>query len=116
MSQHMSQQTRRTLQETTTSLAAADVLAHAARFFIRQNGIYSAFVDREGPNFVTLRGQGGEELAIGVAPGQGGTRVTASSYLFDQQIARFFNTLPAPDGSGTAALPLELPQSAGGRQ
>lgn len=109
----MSQQTRRTLQETTTSLAAADVLTHATRFFTRQNTIYSAFVDRAGPKFVTLRGQGGEELAIGVAPGQNGTRVTASSYLFDQQIARFLSTLPAPDGSGVAELPLELPQSAG---
>lgn len=109
----MSQQMRRTLQETTTSLDSAAVLAHAAHFFIRQNSIYSAFVDKEGPNFITLRGQGGEELAIGVAPGKGGTRVTASSYLFDQQIARFLATLPATDSSGIAELPLELPQSAG---
>jgi hypothetical protein len=44
---------------------------------------------------VTFRGQGGEEIAIGTAAGNGGTRVTGSTYLFDMQVSRFFETLPA---------------------
>ena len=39
---------------------------------------------RRGPAFLTLRGQGGEEIAIAVAPAPGGTRVRASTLLFDQ--------------------------------
>lgn len=91
-------QTDRTLQEYVTRAAAADVLAEARRFFGRQNGIYAAFPEQESDSHLTLRGQGGEEIAIGVQPVQGtagaGTRVTASSYLFDQQVARFFAMLP----------------------
>jgi hypothetical protein len=46
---------------------------------------------------VTLRGQGGEEVVIAAIPGAGQTSVTGSTYLFDQQIARFFATLaPVP--------------------
>ena len=41
-----------------------------------------------------MRGQGGEELLIAVSAGDGVTRVSGSSYLFDQQIARFFSSLP----------------------
>ena len=87
-------QTARTLQETTTSLSPADVIAAAKRFFSRRNSIYAAYVDMEGPNYVTLRGQGGEEVVIGVMTQNGGTRVTGSAYLFDQQVARFLSTLP----------------------
>jgi hypothetical protein len=46
-----------------------------------------------------MRGQGGEEVVIGAVAGAGAgeTRVTGSTYLFDQQIARFFATLaPVP--------------------
>jgi len=93
-------QTNRTLQETTTSLSPADVLANAKRFFTRSNGIYSAFLDREGPGYVTLRGQGTEEIAVAATVGERGTRVTASTYLFDQQVARFLSTLPPSDRSG----------------
>jgi hypothetical protein len=98
-----SQQTSRTLQETRTSLAPADVLSTAKRFFARRNNVYAAFLEREGPTFIVLRGQGGEELLIGVQATDGGTRVTGSSYLFDQQIARFFSTLPP----ATAMNPVE---------
>lgn len=87
-------QTDRTLQEHVTAASPADILLQAKRFFARQNGIYSAFPEQESPTHLTLRGQGGEEIAIGVQPVEGGTRVTASSYLFDQQIARFFAMLP----------------------
>lgn len=90
----MNQQQSRTLQEARTSLDSAAVLAAAKEFFSRRNTIYAAFVEKQGPTFVSFRGQGGEELIIGVAPVDGGTRVTGSTYMFDQQIARFFSTLP----------------------
>ena len=87
---------QRTLQETTTSAGSADVLALAKKFFSSRPSLYSAFLDKEGPNFCTFRGQGGEEIVIGVsaAPDGNGTRVTGSTYLFDMQISRFFSTLP----------------------
>ena len=88
-------QSDRTVQETTTTMSAADVLAEAKRFFSRRPNIYAAFVEQEGPSHITLRGQGGEEIVIGVVAGDNGTRVTGSTYLFDQQIARFFTQLPA---------------------
>ena len=93
----MNIQDDRTLQETRTTLSAAEVITEAKRFFARRNSIYAAFVEKEGPTFVSLRGQGGEEVLIGVAaaPDGAGTRVTGSTYLFDQQVARFFATLPA---------------------
>jgi hypothetical protein len=82
------------IQETTTTLPAADVLAAAKGFFSRRNPIYAAFLEKEGDGYVTFRGQGGEELVIGVMPIEGGTAVRGSTYLFDQQIGRFFSTLP----------------------
>lgn len=93
----MNIQEDRTLQEARTSLSVPDVLAAAKTFFARRNSIYAAFVEREGPTFVSLRGQGGEEILVAAAAaGDGnGTRVTGSTYLFDQQVARFFATLPA---------------------
>jgi hypothetical protein len=87
-------QTERTLQEYRTTLSVAEVLAHAKQWFAKRNGIYAAFPEKEGPTFVTLRGQGGEEIVIGATPAPEGTLVTGSSYLFDMQIARFFATLP----------------------
>ena len=90
----MNNQASRTLQETQTPLAPQAVLDAAKAFFVRRNSLYAAFPEKEGPTYVNLRGMGGEEVIVGVAPIDGGTRVTASSYLFDQQIARFFATLP----------------------
>ncbi|MDQ3949540.1 MAG: hypothetical protein M3282_04265 [Gemmatimonadota bacterium] len=87
-------QTDRTLQEYHTTLPAAEVLAQAKNWFAKRNGVYAAFLEREGPTFVTFRGQGGEELVIGTTPKDNGTLVTGSTYLFDMQIARFFATLP----------------------
>jgi hypothetical protein len=93
-------QTERTLQEQATNASPADVLAEAKRFFGRQNGIYSAFPEQESERHLTLRGQGGEEIAIGVQPKPGGgTIVSASTYLFDQQVARFLAMLPPADAS-----------------
>jgi hypothetical protein len=93
----------RTLQQTRTSLAPAEVLAAAKQFFLRRNTIYASFLEQEGPTYVTFRGQGGEEVVIGVAgalDGAGAT-VTGSTYMFDGQIARFFSTLP-PGAAGSA--------------
>ena len=87
-------QTQRTLQEYRTTATPDEVLAEAKRFFTRQNSLYATFLDREGPTFVSMRGQGGEELVIAAVADGGGTRVTGSTYLFDMQIARFFTTLP----------------------
>jgi hypothetical protein len=89
-------QTDRTLQETVTTLAPAEILAAAKTFFARQNGIYAAFPEQESASHVALRGQGGEEVVIAAIRSAEGTRVTGSSYLFDQQLARFFATLPTP--------------------
>jgi hypothetical protein len=92
----------RTLQETRTSLAPADVLEAAKEFFVRRNSIYAAFVEQEGPRHVTFRGQGCEEIVLAADAVEGGTRVTGASYLFDAQISRFFAALP-PTVSGEAA-------------
>jgi hypothetical protein len=92
----MNIQEDRTLQEARTSLGVAEVLAFAKNFFARRNSLYVAFAEKEGPTFVSLRGQGGEEVLIAAspAPDGNGTRVTGSTYLFDQQVARFFAALP----------------------
>ncbi len=88
-----------TLQEASTALTGDRVLAAACEFFERRSGIYAAFVEKRGPTHLTFRGQGGEEIAIGVAESGGTTSVTASSYLFGQQVARFLLSLP-PAASG----------------
>ena len=92
----MNIQDDRTLQEARTTLSVPEVIEAAKRFFARRNSLYAAFVEREGPTFVSLRGQGGEEVLIGVTPAKdsAATLVTGSTYLFDQQVARFFATLP----------------------
>src|SRR5688572_8246720 len=87
-------QTERTVQEYRTTLSGAEVVAQAKQFFAKRNSIYAAFLEKEGPTFVTFRGQGGEEIVIAASPAPEGTLVTGSTYLFDMQIARFFATLP----------------------
>jgi hypothetical protein len=89
----------RTQQEIRTSAPPAEVLQRAKRFFARNQSIYTAYIEREGPEYVTLRGQGGEELILHAATVDGATRVTGSSYLFDAQIGRFFSTLPPAGGA-----------------
>ena len=90
-----SNQMRRTLQETHTSLSPAEVVEAAKEFFSRRNTIYAAFLEKEGPGFAAFRGQGGEEIIIGTSQADGGrTLVTGSTYLFDQQVGRFLSTLP----------------------
>lgn len=91
-------QRQRVLQETTTTLSPIEVLESAKQFFARQMGIYAAFPEQESKTHVSLRGQGGEEVVIAALPAGGGSRVTGSTYLFDQQVARFLSTLaPVPE-------------------
>jgi hypothetical protein len=102
-------QQARTVQESTTSISPTAVLDEATNFFQRQSGVYSAFVEQQGPTHMTLRGQGGEEIVIAAVSDKGVTRVTASSYLFDQQIARFLSTLPPALGGAASASGSDAP-------
>jgi hypothetical protein len=81
--------------EMVTALDGAEVLRRATRFFAERVPMQAAFPEKEGPSFLALRGQGGEEIAIAVSPVPGGTRVRASTLLFDQPVDRFLSTLPA---------------------
>ena len=90
-------QSRRTLQEFRTTLAPADVLARAKGFFTTHNNIYATFLEQESASHVTFRGQGTEEIVLAAIERDGATLVTASAYMFDMQISRFFTTLPEVD-------------------
>lgn len=86
---------------TSVALPPADVLERAKRFFAERVPNAAAYVEKEGPQFVVLRGQGGEEVVIRAwADGAGGgtTRVRASTLFFDQALDRFFSTLPLESG------------------
>ncbi|MGZ8391591.1 MAG: hypothetical protein ACXWWK_01990 [Gemmatimonadales bacterium] len=82
--------------EATTTLSGAEVLYRAKRFFAERVPLNAAYPEKEGPNFVTFRGQGGEEIAMAVWNDPRGTRVRASTLLFDQVVERFLSTLPLP--------------------
>ncbi|NOT07952.1 MAG: hypothetical protein HOP28_07075 [Gemmatimonadales bacterium] len=84
-----------------TTLEPALVLARAKSFFAERVPNNAAYAEREGPAWVTLRGQGGEEIALATMAAPGGTRVRASTLFFDQAVSRFLSTLPAP--ASTAA-------------
>jgi hypothetical protein len=119
----MHYQSNRQLQERLTSLPVPEVLEAATRFFAQRSGVYSAFVEKQGPSHLVLRGQGGEEIVIGARVTAGGTSVSGSTYLFDAQVARFLDSLPpAPpsegvkpasgnEGEGAATPALDTPRS-----
>ncbi|MGH7671802.1 MAG: hypothetical protein ACREMC_02800 [Gemmatimonadales bacterium] len=79
---------------TTVALPPAEVLARAKAFFAERVPNSAAWVEREGPRFVVLRGQGGEEVAVSAWEDGGVTRVRASTPFFDQAVDRFLSTLP----------------------
>jgi hypothetical protein len=81
--------------QTVTTLGAAEVIARAKRFFAERMPLSAAYPEKEGPNFLVLRGQGGEEIAIAVTSVPGGSKVRGSTLLFDQALDRFLSTLPA---------------------
>ena len=86
--------------ETTTSLAASEVIARAKSFFAERVPNTAAYPEKEGPGFLTLRGQGGEEIALAIARTDAGSRVRASTLFFDQAVARFLATLPQTEREG----------------
>lgn len=81
---------------TSVSLPPSDVLTRAQEFFAERVPSAAAFVEKRGPNFIALRGQGGEEIVMSAweDKAQGVTRVRASTLFFDQPLDRFFSTLP----------------------
>ena len=80
---------------TTVSLPPADVLQRVKRFFAERVPQAAAHLEKEGPQFVVLRGQGGEEVVVHAwAASPAVTRVRASTLFFDQALDRFFSTLP----------------------
>ena len=88
--------------ETTTTLSGAEVISRAKRFFAERVPQYAAYPEKEGPAYLVLRGQGGEEIALAIFAEGTGVRVRASTLLFDQQLDRFLSTLPAapvPEGA-----------------
>lgn len=87
----------------TVALPASEVLARAKRYFAERVPNQAAFVEKEGPEFIVLRGQGGEELVIRAEEGKGEegrgkSAVRASTLFFDQALDRFFSTLPVTAG------------------
>lgn len=88
--------------EVVTALDGAEVLRRAKRFFAERVPLNAAFPEKEGPSYLTLRGQGGEEIAMAVSSTPAGTRVRASTLFFDQAVDRFFSTLPVPVAERTA--------------
>ena len=84
------------IQHALTALPAQEVLGRAKQFFAERVPHTAAYPEKEGPTWLVLRGQGGEEIAIAAFPSDGATRVRASTLLFDQAVSRFLSTLPAP--------------------
>lgn len=82
--------------EAVTTLEPAAVIARAKAFFGTRVPHHAAYPELEGPNHLTLRGQGGEEIAMAVLPTDGGSRIRASTLFFDQAVERFLSTLPTP--------------------
>ncbi len=85
----------------TVALAPAEIFARAKAFFAERVPNASAFLEKEGPQFLVLRGQGGEELVMSARPLDGAvakSQVRASTLFFDQALDRFFSTLPLESG------------------
>ena len=85
--------------EALTALDGPTVLVRAKEFFAERVPLNAAFPEKEGPGWLVLRGQGGEEVAIAVAPAEGGARVRGSTLFFDQALDRFLSTLPPMAGA-----------------
>lgn len=82
--------------ETVTTLSPADVLARAGTFFAERVPANAAYPEKQGPTWIVLRGQGGEEISLAAIAADGVTKVRGSTLLFDQAVARFLSTLPTP--------------------
>jgi hypothetical protein len=86
------------IQHAVTTLPGSEVLARAKQFFAERVPLWAAYPETEGPTWLVLRGQGGEEVALAAVEADGATRVRASTLLFDQAVSRFLSTLPPPTG------------------
>jgi hypothetical protein len=86
--------------EVVTTMEGAEVLRRAKRFFAERVPNQAAFPEKEGPTWLTLRGQGGEEVVFAVRSDGGATAVRASTLFFDQALDRFLSTLPVPAERG----------------
>ena len=84
------------IHETLTTLPAAEVLERARQFFAERVPANAAFPEKQGPTWITLRGQGGEEISLAATTVDGVTKIRGSTLLFDQSVARFLSTLPTP--------------------
>lgn len=82
----------------TTSLSAAEIFVRAKDFFADRVPLQAAFPEKEGADWLILRGQGGEEIAMATVSADGATRVRGSTLFFDQALDRFLNTLPPAAG------------------
>jgi hypothetical protein len=82
--------------ELLTTLSGPEVLTRAKRFFAERVPLNAAYPEKEGATYLTLRGQGGEEIALAVWPAAGGTKIRISTLFFDQPVDRFLSTLPLP--------------------
>ena len=82
--------------EVVTTMAGPEILRRAKRFFAERVPLNAAYPEREGPGYLTLRGQGGEEIACAIWPTPAGTRIRVSTLFFDQVVDRFLSTLPLP--------------------
>ena len=89
------------IQHAVTTLPGSEVLARAKQFFAERVPLWAAYPETEGPSWLVLRGQGGEEVALAAIEADRVTRVRASTLLFDQAVSRFLFTLPVPAGSVT---------------
>ncbi|MGH7529738.1 MAG: hypothetical protein ACREMN_05100 [Gemmatimonadales bacterium] len=81
---------------TAVALPPGEILTRARAFFAERVPLAAAFVEKTGPGFLMLRGQGGEEVVFSAweDAAAGVTRVRASTFLFDQAVDRFLSTLP----------------------
>ena len=82
--------------EVVTTMDGPQILRRAKHFFAERVPLNAAYPEREGPGYLTLRGQGGEEIAFAVWATPAGTRVRVSTLFFDQVVDRFLSTLPLP--------------------
>lgn len=83
--------------EIITSLPTREILSRAKEFFGERVPQVAAYPEKEGDSWLTLRGQGGEEVAIAVFDTPEGRRVRGSTLFFDQALDRFLSTLPAAE-------------------
>lgn len=82
------------IHEFEVAVSPDEVVKRAKAFFAERVPAHAAAPESEGPGFLTLRGQGGEEIVLRASPCDGGARVRASTLFFDQALARFASTLP----------------------